>query len=730
MPSAIPPFGLLRRAARLILTAVGAAPSLVLAQAVRPAPAELGRPAEPVLLAAFEVSAAGDDGYKAANAISGTSFNTALLDLPRPIEVITAEFIEDIGAREIGEALRYSGSMSDNGTATPEDVTGNNFYNRGFQSFTSYRNGYRSYGVADTLFIDRVEIIKGPSSTFSGTIEPGGTLNMITRRPGPNPSGHVRLRYGSYASRRAELLYSTPVDAGKKLRILIGSAYEDYGSQYDFAGRERKVYGGNIQYAFTPRTRLSFDFQWQSTRGTQAIPPIYFTSTTGYYVKDIPRGFNRAGPESTSSIIQSQGSLELNHQLSPHWVVRAGGYFRGQRQGRNTMAGSQALVVNAVTRARTVARIPTVQFTGNDNYIAQASILGDHAYGAITHKVFLGFEYLGVVDSRSQQFRRPTNPPNINVDSATRADHALGPWSAYTTRFADTILDSGQRGYTVSNIVQLLGNRLLLMQGYRYGQFFQNSENRLARTATSSSQGADVGSYGVSYRVAPRMTVFASHAESFSPQTATDYAGRLFAPVTGKGWDLGPKFDLIEGRLSGTLVAFAIERSNVLQPDPEHPGFNTASGLDRSRGVEFTLNARFVRAWQVVLSYANLDVKTIKDPTRPANVGLSPPNVARNQANLWNRYAFSSGPLQGLGIGVGVIHVGERRGNNNLANLPQFRSPAYTKADANVTYARKLFGRSVTFSLAVQNLTNVDYYASFSALSEPRSATASVMTRF
>jgi iron complex outermembrane receptor protein len=291
-------------------------------------------------------------------------------------------------------------------------------------------------------------------------------------------------------------------------------------------------------------------------------------------------------------------------------------------------------------------------------------------------------------------------------------------------------LDSGQRGYTLSNIVQLFRSRLLLMQGYRYGQFFQNSENRLARTAASSSQGADVGSYGASFRVAPRLTFFVSYAESFSPQTATDFFGRLFAPVTGKGWDVGPKFDLIEGRLSGTIVAFDVERSNVLQPDPDHPGFNIASGLDRSRGVEFTLNARPVRAWQIVLSYANLDVKTIKDPTRPANVGLTPPNVARNQANLWNRYSFSAGPLKGLGAGLGVIYVGERRGNGNLVNIPAFRSPAYTKADANFTYARRLFGRQTTFSLALQNLTNEDYYTSFSALSEPRSATASVLVRF
>ena len=702
----------------------------LLAQATPVRPPTTTAPDQPVLLSAFEVSAEGDDGYKAANAISGTRFNVPLLDLPRSIEVITAEFIEDIGAREIGEALKYSGSMADNGTATPDDVTGNNFYNRGFQSFTTYRNGYRSFGVADTLFIDRVEIIKGPSSTFSGTIEPGGTINLITRRPGANPTGHVRLRYGAYDSRRAELLYSTPLDAGKKLRVLLGAAYEDYGSPYDFAGRERKVYGGNLQYAPTPRTRVGLDFQWQTTRGTQALPPIYFTSTTGFYVRDVPRSFNRAGPESTSSIIQSQASLDLSHQLTPRWVFRTGTYFRGQRQGRNTMAGSQALVVNATTRARTVARISPVQFTGNDNYIAQASLLGDHTYGDIAHKFFFGFEYLGVIDQRSQQFRRPTNPANLNVDTATRADHALGPWSAYTTRFADTQLDSGQRGYTLSNIVQLLRRRLLLMQGYRYGQFFQNSENRLARTATGTKQSADVGSYGASYRVAPRLTFFASYAESFSPQTATDFSGRLFAPVTGKGWDLGPKFDLIEGRLAGSLVAFDIQRSNVLQPDPDHPGFTIASGVDRSRGVEFTLNARPARGWQVVLSYALLDVKTIADPTRPANVGLSPPNVARHQATLWNRYAFSAGPLHGLGAGLGVIHVGDRRGNGNLPNLPAFRSPAYTKADANVTFARPIFGRRLTFSLALQNLTDADYYASFSALSEPRSATASVLLRF
>ncbi|MBI5688870.1 MAG: TonB-dependent siderophore receptor [Verrucomicrobia bacterium] len=685
---------------------------------------------EPIVLAQFEVSADGDDGYKAANAISGTRFNTALLDLPRPIEVITAEFIEDIGAKEIGEALKYSGSLSDNGTATPEDVTGNNFYNRGFQSFTSYRNGYRSFGVADTLFIDRVEIIKGPSSTFSGTIDPGGTMNMITRRPGPNRGGHVRLRVGSYDRFRSELLYSTPIDRGKKLRALFGAAYENYGSQYDFAGRERKVYGGNLQYEPTKRTRLGFDFQWQTTRGVQAVPPIYFIAAQSRYATDVRREFNRAGPESSSAIIQTQFALDLSQQLTPNWVFRGGGYFRSQRQARNTMAGSQALVINATTGVRTVARVPTLQLTGNDNFIVQGSLLGDHTWGDIKHKAFLGFEYLGVVDQRNQQYRRPTNPANLNVDSTNPADYALGAWSTYTTRFGDTMLDSVQRGYTVSNLVQLFRSRLLLMQGYRYGQFYQNNENRLNRTAVATSQSADVGSYGASFRVAPRLTFFVSYAESFQPQTASDFFGRLFEPITGQGWDFGPKFDLIEGRLSGSLVAFEIERSNILQPDPDHPGFNIASGVDRSRGIEFTLTARPLAPWQVVLSYANVDVETIKDPTRPQNVGLTPPNVARNQGNLWNRYAIQGGPLRGLGLGVGVAYVGERRGNPNLADIPAYRSPAYTRVDANLTYARKLFGRNLSFSLALQNVTDRDYYPSYTSLSEPFSGMFSVLMRF
>lgn len=701
----------------------------------------LGQPAGPttpgthpsdevIELSPYEVSVEGDDGYKAANAISGTRFNQALLDVPRPIEVITAEFIEDIGAKEIGDALRYSGGLSDNGTATPEDVTGNNFYNRGFQSFTSYRNGYRSFGVADTMFIDRVEIIKGPSSTFSGTIDPGGTINILSRRPSSKPTGHVRYRLGSYDRSRVEALYSGPVDAGRKLKFLVGAAYEDYGSQYEFAGRKRKIYGGGVQFDFSKNTQVQFDIQYIDTQGVQAQPPIYFNTAQTFLYTNVRRNFNRAGYGSDSFLIQNQLSFDLTQRLGEKWTFRSGIYYRKQDQDRITMGGSNSLTVNATTGARTVQRVPTWQDTSNGNYIAQASLLGDLQYGRIKHKVFAGFEYLEVADQRNEQWRRATNPANINVDTATYADFDIGPRSLYTTKTTDTMLDSVQRGFTVSNILQVLNDRMLIMQGFRYNTFYQNNQNRLNRTVTTTTQDADVGSYGVSYRILPRLTGFVSYAESFSPQTATDFAGNLFDPITGKGWDLGSKFDLIEGKLSGSVVLFKIERSNILQPDPDHAGFNISSGVDESQGAELSLIAKPLKGWSTLLSYANIDVKTIKDPTRPQNVGQTPPNVAHYQANLWNRYSFQGGPLKGAGAGVGVIYVGERRGNPNLPNIQAFRSPAYTRVDLNLTYGHKIFGRNASFSLAVQNLLDEDYYASYTALSEPRSYMGTVMLRF
>src|SRR5688572_29491569 len=139
--------------------ALAVATTALHAQATSPTPAE---PTDDVVtLSPFEITTTADDGYKATNALSGTRFNTNLLDLPKAVEVITGEFIADIGATEMYDALRYAGGVEVNSAPGQDDITGSNFAVRGISvQTTTYRNGYRSFGIIDPVTVDRVEIIK------------------------------------------------------------------------------------------------------------------------------------------------------------------------------------------------------------------------------------------------------------------------------------------------------------------------------------------------------------------------------------------------------------------------------------------------------------------------------------------------------------------------------------------------------------------------------------------
>jgi iron complex outermembrane recepter protein len=670
------------------------------------------------------------DSYYATNTFSGTRFNTQLLALPKTVEVMTSEFIEDLGAVELSEVLKYSGSVADNSSGAPDDITGSSFAIRGYSTFTTYRNGYRSFGIADNMFIDRIEIIKGPSSVFSGTIEPGGTINVITRRPPRRAEGYVRLRVASEDSTRVQAVYGGPLNAARTALYRVGVAYEDYGSPYDFAGRQRLVVGGNFQYNLGKRTQLTVDGQWIDTQAQPAAVPVYVAPSRDQLDTSIPRNFNRMGPDAFSDLKQGQGNLDFNHSFNAQWSVRLGVYYRYQDLMRLTVGGSTIVNQHLATGIRSLQRIPTLESAQSYDVSPQLNVLGTFEYGGIRHRVFVGYEYL-YANQDNLSLRRETGLPNINLADLPNPDLALGSRADYTRTFLDRELESTQRGYSFNNVFELLNDRLHILQGYRYGTAYYKTNNRAnQQLSNEETKSADVWNFGVSMRVLPRVTAFVSYSESYLPQRDADADGELFEPIMGEGWDLGLKFDIVQGRLSGSLVAYDVLRANVPQPDPDNPGFRIQTGEDTSRGVEFTLLATPVTNWQVVVSYAHVDSVVKSDPTRPFNVGQRTGNIPQHQGSVWNRYRFSDGVLSGLGIGVGVLYVGERRGNPNLADQPGLRSPAYTRVDCSITYPLRIAGQRFTLGISINNVFDKEYLRSYSGWGDARNYAASLTFRF
>lgn len=686
----------------------------------------------PLLLSPFEVQSERDDGYKATNALSGTRFSTNLLDLPKPVDVITSEFIADIGANDMYEALRYAGGVEVNSAPGQDDITGGNFAVRGISvQTTTYRNGYRSFGIVDPLTVERVEIIKGPSSVFSGTIEPGGTINTITKKPARTSSQFAKVSYGSFNRFRSEVMATGPVDSAKRLAYRAAWAHENHGSPYDFAGRRRGVYALALDYRATERTTVTFDASYTENFVRPSARIAYFNSTlinptiVGLEPNVRPT-FNRQGPDAFSNLKQVQGNLDITHVFNDTWSARVGTYYRFQDLTRLLVGGSTRVTTNATTRIRTVARTGTWEPDAESHVHApQAYLTGKFEYLGVKHRLIAGYEY-NTSPTRNDVYTRTL--PVIDIDNPTPASYWLGDVRTYAASDLRRT-ESIEQGYSLNNVWSFWDGRATFLHGLRYGTF--DSERHSLNTNTTSTQNdsAAAHSLGLSARVLPKVSAFVSYSESFAPQTLFDFSGQLLDPVRGEGVDAGFKFDIVDGRFSGSVVAFDITRSNAPTPDNDHPGFFVADAESRARGVETSLLTRLVDSWSVVASYSYISTEVTRE-NRANLIGQRTSNVPRHQFAVWNRYRFREGPLKGLAAGVGVSYKGNRRGNTSVVDQPGLQLEAYTRWDANVTYQRTIFGRPIGLTFSAANLTNHMYEVNANGFAEPRAYTGSLSVRF
>jgi iron complex outermembrane recepter protein len=161
----------------------------------------------------------------------------------------------------------------------------------------------------------------------------------------------------------------------------------------------------------------------------------------------------------------------------------------------------------------------------------------------------------------------------------------------------------------------------------------------------------------------------------------------------------GVKTDFFDRKLSATLAAYYITKTNVTTPDPNNLGFSIQTGEQRSQGIELDVTGEILPGWKIIASYAYTDAEVTKDNSIP--VGNQLDNVPFNQASLWTTYEIQKGNLRGLGFGLGLFYIGSRQGD--LAN--SFELPSHLRTDAALYYRRDGFNAAVN----ICNLFDIDY---------------------
>ncbi len=660
------------------------------------------------------------------------------LEQPVADLVLDEEVLAAAGVTDLDQALDLSASV-----ARQNNFGGlwNSFAIRGFAGDENLPSGYlvngfnagRGFGGPRNLAgVESVEVLKGPRAALFGRGEPGGTVNLVTKRPKATQAGEVKLTAGRYAHRRADLDYNQPLSDAAGLRVV--GYFEDSESFRDTV--ETRRYGANPSFAWRPSEAGRFVYELEYShqevpfdRGVLAvdgqlgrIPPSRFLGEPG----DGPIEARTLGHQ-----------LEYQHELNDQWSLLVGANLRDTSlEGFSTepelAANRQQLLVDG----RNLTRQRRSRDYDADYRVLRAELSGEFRTGGLRHRVLIGVD--ADQFENDQVFLR-ARAPTLASRPTPQQQQAIDIFAPVYGRFplptpgplTDRLETQESRGIFLQDQISLT-DRFEVRLGARFDDYEQTLEDRAARRTVRQTESRVEPQFGAVFKATDRLSWYAGYGRNFRPLSGADFAGRPFEPNTSTSIETGLSFESADGAWSGTAGIFRTMQDNILVADPVNAGFSRAGGEAESRGVEVDLQGRLDSGLGVWFSYAYIDAEVsgdVLDPNfaLPVRAGSPLINIPEHSLSLQvtQELQLADRPLT---FGGGAMFVDDRLGETGTT----FELPSYTIVRVFATYAL-----TSAFSLRadIDNLTDETYYTnSFSRLwvqpGAPRNIRVSAMLRF
>ncbi|MGI2902633.1 TonB-dependent siderophore receptor [Tolypothrix sp. VBCCA 56010] len=619
------------------------------------------------------------DGYRVPNASTATRTDTPIRDIPQSIQVVPQEVLQDRNVRTVTEALEtVSGVVPIQLLGLPAGAG----YIRGFEQPQQFRNGYRDnadrYGLTGIGTIEQVEVLKGPASVLFGAVEPGGIVNIVTKQPLSEPFYQLAFEAGNRSFYQPSLDFSGPLNVDKTLLYRFNVSYQSSDSFQDFVTKDFLTIAPTITWKLGDRTALNLYYEYLDFSG--AYDSYHFLASDG---TKPPRNRFLGYPDFAFNDKTTQRyGYTLQHEFSDNWQIRNN--FSAVNSDTNEVYFSPTNLSNNRNLSLTAF---DAKFT-QDNYFAQIDLLGKFKTGSISHQLLVGFDFSHRNDT--YEFARATVPdldvfnPNYDI-----------PKPNFSERVPFLFPTIQRYGVYLQDQIAFLDNLKLLIGG-RLDWISQEVENTSEQNDFAFSPRV-----GLVYQPSQSVSLYGSYSQSFNPAYGVSQSGDTFEPTKGTQYEAGIKADFLEGRLSTTLAAYQITKTNVTTPVPgSSPPVSTQTGEQRSRGIELDITGEILPGWKVTAAYAYTNAEVTEDNVIP--IGNRLQNVPENQASLWTTYFIQKGALEGLGFGLGLFYVGDRQGD--LDN--SFAVGDYLRTDAAIYYRRDRFNAAIN----IRNLFDTDYF--------------------
>lgn len=519
-------------------------------------------------------------------------------ETPQSISVVTRQAMDDFGLVAIDDVMRHTPGI----TVSTYDTERTNYYSRGFSivnfqydGIPTLRDAQYSAGqtLTDMAIYDRVEVLKGATGLLTGAGGPGGTINLIRKKPTSEFKSSIELGAGSWDNYRSQADVSGPLTETGNVRGRVVAAYQDKQSFLDHYSRKTGVLYGILEVDLDENTLLTLgaDYQDSDPKGSSWTGTRTIFDATGKKL-DLPRSFNN-GPKWGSWEQYSRTAFaSLEHTFDNGWVTR--GQYNHQINGYDAPLGY--ISQDSATASSIYAR-KYVGKTTSDSLDVYAS--GPFELFGRDHELVIG-QSLSISKWKAKDYTATTYFNNSYDFYNWDGDAAEPLWTA--TKFNDET--TRQTGTYVTGRFSLT-DELHLLLGSRIANY------QVTGTSDTQESGKVVPYAGLTYDLNDNFTAYASYTEIFQPQTQYRTRTRaMLAPNEGKNYEFGLKGEFFGGRLNSSLAYFEVHEENRPLADT---AWNSQPGVDysyigtktKTKGYEAEISGELAKGWQLQAGYTH-----------------------------------------------------------------------------------------------------------------------------
>jgi iron complex outermembrane receptor protein len=708
------------------------------------------KPSE-TMLQDVEVLGRARKDYNSDYSFSATKIAIKNKELPQALSTVTKELIADRGAFQLSDAVKIASGVSPSSFYNQFNIRGISQNEEG-QIINGMRTRQFYFLQPLTTNVERVEVLKGPASVTFSSVDPGGSINMVTKKPLAETRREVSLGAGSFSTVRGALDFTGPLNESKTLLYRFNGAYQEAQSYRDLVKNNSVLISPSITYLPSDKTAINTEFIYSNMVGNlDRGQPIFGAVAGKTDLNSTPINLNLGAAndffKSKELILTANLSHKFSEKISFNASYMKQTWSEDLQEHRTTNAFARDITGAEVTSLVGMQMVQRKQLWNTDNLNAYFNF--NFNAGKTSHKLLVGYDLQswnklkGGGQNAARGFLLKDGSVAGSFVVANAANYQTVTIGGKTLPRPNTnYFDLSNPVYTVRNINDYTLNSriavpsaltttdaIYIQEQLKIGKFsallslrnewFEDITNYNAPNEASFKNTALIPRIGLTYEVTKNINVYGTYLEGYQPQSNTvtlmpstgayfwtPTSAATFKPLISDLKELGMKADLLDKRFTLNMAFYEINQKNILMSanDPTKPDLLVQRGADRSRGFETDLAGYILPNWQINASYSFIDAKIMADANETL-VGQRKENVAKHSGNIWTRYNFgANSKLKDLGIGAGM--------NSQGSKIPwfsrAFEVPAFTTFDAAIYYTPSK--SNVQMALNMNNIFDKTYW--------------------